>query len=200
MKVLRLFFAVWPPEELRERLWQALSPLRRSRPGVRWVPPDRFHITLRFLGDVSERMVSSLTGAADVLAPEPPFRVEITGTGVFPPHGNPARIYWVGVTAAPIMRIRSLLDAALAREGMARERRAFTPHLTVGRARPGRHRMESSGAPSGPAAAALAGEGFTVNALHLVRSELFPGGPRYANIHRVLLTGRQGVAERWAKQ
>lgn len=190
MKALRLFFAVWPPEDLRQRLWQALSPLRRSRPGVRWIPPDRFHITLRFLGDISERRVPGLTAAADTLAPESPFRVEVTGTGVFP-HGKPARIYWVGVTAAPVVRIRSLLDAALAREGVARERRAFTPHVTVGRARPGRHRTEPSGAPSDPAAGALVGEGFMVSALHLVRSELFPGGPRYANIHRVLLNGRE---------
>lgn len=199
MTALRLFFAVWPPEDLRERLWQALAPLRRARPGVRWVPPDRFHITLRFLGDVPERMVSGLTGAADTLAPESPFRVEVRGTGVFP-HGEPARVYWVGITAAPVVRIRRLLDAALAREGMARERRVFKPHLTVGRARPGRQRIDPSGTPSGPAPGALAGEGFTVDALHLVRSELFPGGPRYANIHTVLLTGRQELADPWAKQ
>lgn len=190
MKPLRLFFAVWPPEDLRERLWHALSPLRRAGPGVRWIPPDRFHITLRFLGDISTRMLSSLTCAAGALATEPPFRVRLTETGVFPRRGPP-RVYWVGVTAAPVARIRNLLDAALAREGIAPEPRSFTPHLTVGRVRRDRRPKEHPRSAPRATPAALPGDGFTVEALHLVESELFPDGPRYANIHKVVLTGRQ---------
>ena len=189
MKPLRLFFALWPPEDLRERLWGSLAPLRRARPGVRWIPPERYHVTLRFLGDTPAALLPSLTLAADALAREGAIRVRFTGPGVFPPRGAP-RVYWVGVTPGPLTGLRRILDAALAREGIAPGRRPFKPHLTVGRARSGGGAREVAGVPDGGVAGAF-GESFTVDALHLVRSELFPDGPRYANIHNVVLSGCQ---------
>ncbi len=188
MKPLRLFFALWPPEEVREWLWATLEPLRRARPGVRWIPPERYHVTLRFLGDTSRALLPSLKLAANVLAREEPFRVRITGTGVFPPRGAP-RVYWVGLTPGAPTRLRQALDAALAREGFAPERRRFKPHLTVGRARAGG--AQGVAEARGGAVPVAPGESFDVDALHLVRSELFPDGPRYANIHKVVLAGRQ---------
>ena len=189
MKPLRLFFALWPPVDVRERLWGSLAPLRRARPGVRWVPPERYHVTLRFLGDTSAAMLPSLKLAADALGKHGAFRVNFTGPGVFPPRGAP-RVYWVGITPGPLPRMRKSLDAALAREGIAPERRSFKPHLTVGRARPGGGAGRGAGVGDGGAAEALE-ESFAVDALHLVRSELFPDGPRYANIHKVVLSGCQ---------
>ena len=188
MKAIRLFFALWLPEELRKGLWRSLAPLRRAQRDVRWVPPERFHITLRFMGDTPPAAVSRLTGAADALAAQAPFPVRFTRTGVFPSRGAP-RVHWVGLTAAPLIQLRDLLDVALARQGIAPGSRAFTPHLTVGRVRPGhaprgRGRRDHGG--TGPWQKP---DGFSVDALHLVRSELFPGGPRYANIHTVDLIG-----------
>ncbi len=190
MKPLRLFFAIWPPHELRERLWGSLASLRRARPGVRWVPPERYHVTLRFLGDTSAALLPSLKLAADSLGHEGAFRIGLTGTGVFPPRGAP-RVYWVGLTPGPLTRMRRALDQALAREGIAPGRRAFKPHLTVGRTR--RAGVAQGAAPDigGGGSAAVLSEDFGVGALHLVRSELFPGGPSYANIHKVVLSGRQ---------
>ncbi|MYD15087.1 MAG: RNA 2',3'-cyclic phosphodiesterase, partial [Gemmatimonadetes bacterium] len=136
LKPLRLFFALWPPEDVRERLWESLAPLRRARPGVRWVPPERYHVTLRFLGDTPTGLLPSLKLAADALGEHRAFRAGFTGPGVFPPRGAP-RVFWVGITPGPLPRMRGILDAALTREGIAPERRRFTPHITVGRARSG---------------------------------------------------------------
>lgn len=191
MKPLRLFFAVWPPEELRERLWGLLEPLRRALPGVRWIPPERYHVTLRFLGDVSADRLPALKRAAADLARGAPFQVRLAGTGVFPRRGNP-RVYWVGVTPGRLTRLRRSLDAGLEREGIARERRAFSPHVTVGRARPGDRANGAAKDAAGAVAGALAGESFTAGEMHLVRSDLFPRGPVYANIHRVVLAGCRG--------
>lgn len=190
MNAFRLFFALWPPEELRRKLWHALAPLRHAGPDVRWVPPERLHITLRFMGDTSAGAVSRLTGAADMLSAEAPVRVDLTRTGAFPRRGAP-RVYWIGVVPAPLLRLRRLLDAALAREGIAPEPRSFAPHLTVGRVRQGRGPTDRGRHARRSTACTLAGDGFTAGSLHLVRSELFPAGPRYANIHRVELTGQQ---------
>ena len=189
MKPLRLFFALWPPEELRERLWRALAPLRRARPGVRWIPPERYHVTLRFLGDIPATRLPSLRLAADTLARQASFRLRFTGSGVFPPRG-PARVYWIGLGPAPLTRFHRILDGALERQGFAPRRRPFRPHLTVGRARPERgaaRRVRDGGDDPVPAI----DESFTIRAVHLVRSELFADGPKYANIHRVDLSGRR---------
>lgn len=190
MTTLRLFFAVWPPDEVRDRLWSSLSGLRDATPGVRWVPRDRYHITLRFLGDVGEQMLPRLVRAAAVLAGESPFRARVHGGGTFPRRGAP-RVYWLGCTADPLVRMRTLLDRALVREGIEVEGRNFTPHLTVGRTerRPGVPRSRRTTAPT--RGADVSTDWFRVDAVHIVRSRLFPEGPRYANVHRVALMGRK---------
>ena len=192
---MRLFFAVWPPEAVRVRLWRALAPLREAAPDVRWVSPERYHVTLRFLGDVAPSVVPRLTAAAEALAPEPAFPARLTRTGTFPRRGVP-RVHWVGVRADPLRRLRHRLDEALATKGVRRDRDRFSPHLTIGRPGRGRrgHTRSGQGTPEAASEQCEVCTDFVVRAVHLVRSELFPTGPRYANIHRVKLSAGQGGA------
>ena len=186
---MRLFFAVWPPEAVRLRLWRALAPLREVVPGVRWVPPECYHITLRFLGDVAAALVPGLAAAAYAIESEPAFPARLTGMGTFPPRGTP-RVYWVGVRADPLRRLREHLDVALAGAGVPRDDGRFAPHLTIGRVRTGRREGPPSARQGSAPVAELGGvtSDFIVRSVHLVRSELFPTGPRYANIHNVRLS------------
>ncbi len=196
MSGMRLFFAVRPPEAVRVPLWRALAPLREAAPGVRWAAPELYHVTLRFLGDVAASRVPRLAAAAEALKPESAFPARLTHTGTFPPRGIP-RVYWVGVRAEPLIRLRRRLDAAIAGAGVPKDDGRFAPHLTIGRVRRGRRtgpaerlagraprrsRWFHHGPPNG-----VPGE-FIVRAVHLVRSELFPTGPRYTNIHKVMLS------------
>lgn len=180
---------MWPPEEVRARLWSSLSGLRDATPGVRWVPCDRYHVTLRFLGEVREQMLPRLVRAAAVLAVEPPFRARVRGGGTFPRRGMP-RVYWVGCEADPLLRMRNLLDRELVREGIDAEKRNFTPHLTVGRTARGSAAERTRKATAGQQRLDVATDWFRVDAVHIVRSRLFPDGPRYANVHRVALMGK----------
>lgn len=197
MKRLRLFFAVWPPRGVQNELWRSLAPLRESAAGVRWVPPERLHITLRFLGDTPGDDLPRLVAAADALRSNAPFEVQLAGAGTFPRRGRP-RVYWVGARAASLAPLREGLDRALAGDGIGREGRIFSPHLTVGRTRSGRPAADHL--PAGPAFGDSLpdGLGFTVAAIHLVRSHLFPDGPRYANIHEVVLGRRERGNRAWA--
>lgn len=183
MKPLRLFFAIWPPDAVRKTLWRSLAPMREALPSVRWVPPQRLHITLRFMGDVSAVCLPRLVRAAEALRQAAPFEIRLTGTGAFPRRGPP-RVYWVGVRSRPLPGLRASLDRALAREGLDREDRIFRPHLTVGRTNRDR---SATGGPPRSETVATPDLAFTVAAIHLVRSELRPGGPRYANVHRAIL-------------
>lgn len=190
MSSRRVFFAVWPPEMVRERLWHALAPLRDATPGVRWIPPDRYHVTLRFMGDIDDASLPRLVRAAEALASEPPFRARLTGNGTFLRRGVP-RVHWVGLKADPLVRVRDLLDRGLACEGFVGERRAFRPHLTIGRPKRGRLPAGTRGGRHREVELSLGAEWFRVEAVHIVQSRLFPDGPRYANVHGVALKGRR---------
>ncbi len=186
----RLFVALWPPRALQSRLWRSLEPLRAELPRVRWVPPERYHLTLRFLGDVPARAVAAVVRACDALVSVRAFRVRLAGAGAFPPRGRP-RIYWVGVEAESLTGLRKRLDGALAAEGFPRERKRFAAHLTIGRAGRERSRSRPSDPPR-PAAALARFRGvrhgdFALRAVHLVQSELRPSGPVYTSIHAVSL-------------
>ena len=113
MRTLRLFYAVWPPEVVRQTLWRSLVPMREILPSVRWIPPQRLHITLRFMGDVSTRVLPRLISAAEALEQVAPFEIGLAGTGTFPSRGPP-RVYWVGVRGRPLSGLRKSLDRALA--------------------------------------------------------------------------------------
>ncbi len=156
--------------------------------------PERYHITLRFMGDVSRESVEHVVAAAQSLEVEMPFRATLGNVGTFPRHASP-RVYWVSVKARPLRRLRERLDDALLTRGFAADGRRFQPHLTLGRARRrgGARSLPHEGAPSRCSDADSLT--FGVRAIDLVRSELFPGGPRYANIHTVVLSGNGVVAE-----
>lgn len=179
---------MWPPEDVRERLWDSLAPLRDATTGVRWIPPRRYHVTLRFMGDVSATLLPRLVRAAEALAPEPPFRACLSGHGTFPRRGVP-RVYWAGLQADPLVRMRDLLDRELAREGIATEHRVFKPHLTVGRTMRGRTPGRRGRGGSRRRELSIGTEWFGIEAVHIVQSTLFPDGPRYANVHGVALGG-----------
>lgn len=194
MTSLRLFFALWPPGQVRRRLWQSIEPMRHAVDGVRWVPPERYHMTLRFMGDVPAELVEDLVAAAQALEAEKPFRATFGSVGAFPRPASP-RVYWVSVKARPLPRLSELLDAALRARGFPARKRRFRPHLTLGRAR-----SRGSAPPLWRERAVLPASGagslaFDVRAIDLVRSELFPTGPRYANVHRVVLSGKGMIAE-----
>lgn len=119
---MRTFVAVRPPVEAVEHLRAALP---------RWPSaPERWHVTLAFLGEVEapDRLVPALTA---VCAARPPLALRLAGSGVFG-RGGPV---WVGVQGdrAGLTDLAVAVAAACRREGVDVERRPYRPHLTVGR-------------------------------------------------------------------
>ncbi len=133
---MRIFVAVFPPPEVREKV---LASARRLPSGdrVRWIRPENVHLTLKFLGDVEDEIMDYLCAAlGEVCERHTPFDTRLEELGAFP-SARRARILWVGIGAGSD-RLRSLaadLDAALAPLGFEPEKRPYTPHLTLGRTR-----------------------------------------------------------------
>jgi 2'-5' RNA ligase len=133
-KPLRLFVAVDLPDDVRESLETSVAPLRERFPRARWVPSGNQHVTLKFLGATWPRLVDWVQEAVGrVAADHASFDTRVTGLGAFP-SSRRARVLWTGLHDPEdrLAAIAGSLDDALAKE-FAREKRAFTPHLTIAR-------------------------------------------------------------------
>jgi RNA 2',3'-cyclic 3'-phosphodiesterase len=132
---MRLFVGLDIPEEIRDRLARFIEGLRSFAPDVRFVNPETFHITLKFIGDTNK--VEEIKRA---LAPihAPAFPVTFSGTGFFPGPKNP-RVFWSGIQAAPeLASLASAIDRTLTPLGFEPERGPYQPHLTLARSGSGR--------------------------------------------------------------
>jgi len=131
-----LFAAVDPSAEVRDSLLAALGNSREE--GLRWVPPEQWHLTLAFYGDVAETKVDKLQeGLARAAERTAAFGIRFAGGGTFPRQSTKARVLWIGLDGE-VDALRRLADrcaGAGRRARIAMEDRAFRPHLTLARAR-----------------------------------------------------------------
>jgi RNA 2',3'-cyclic 3'-phosphodiesterase len=176
---MRLFIALNLPEKERLRIHEAAAPLREAGFPVRWLDPSRYHLTLKFLGNVRGEVLPVAEGVVERVARETQeFPLVITGFGAFPTIRRP-RVLWVGVEPSPALRcLKQDLEWGLASHGFDRETQAFHPHITLGRA----DEEEGAGAFRGLDTLA-AGLGYRrkvpVKSVDLMRSQLSREGPRY---------------------
>src|SRR5437773_12354859 len=98
---MRLFIAVDLDDTARAAIAaeqaRLASALGHRRSSVRWVQPDRMHLTLVFLGELSEAVGATVTTSVGTPIDMAPFEMALQGFGVFPPQGAP-RAVWIGVT------------------------------------------------------------------------------------------------------
>jgi 2'-5' RNA ligase len=112
----------------------------RDLPGApRWSAPDRWHLTLLFLGAVPEECVTPLVAAAaPVVAAAPGMTLRLAGGGRFGSRRRP-QVAWAGLDGdvAPLVELAGRLSEAARALRLPVEDRPFRPHLTLGRWRPG---------------------------------------------------------------
>ena len=184
---VRLFVAVEIPDRVRDAVASAIEPWRERLGPARWVRPENWHVTVKFLGrtgpDLAERVREACRSAAAGIRP---FRVGVEGLGVFPRPAS-ARVLWVGLRDRDggLPALAAALDRELARE-FPPERRPFSAHLTVARFQPPRPLADEidelrSTVPDADA--------FRVSSLILFRSHLSPKGARYEPLESFALRG-----------
>ncbi len=166
--MIRLFVAIDIPESIQKEV----QGMGRAIPNARPVPADQLHLTLKFIGEVEGSSFLDIQESLKEIV-HPKFLLALKGVGTFPPRGIP-RILWAGVEpAAGIVALRNTIEKTLAAVGIAREKKKYTPHLTLARLNncPIRHLQNY-----------LAGNAFlqtpefTVDNFHLYSSQLSPKG------------------------
>ena len=182
--MIRSFLAIEIPITVLNRIRKVQEDLKSSRIDVRWVNPEKIHLTLKFFGNIEESRIESIVGSIrEPVQSTPPFSLQVIGLGAFPHFKNP-RVIWVGLIDGKgvLTTFQKELEGTLAKIGFEPEGRPFQPHLTVGRVRTSRgkndligkmekHREEEFGY-------------VEAEEVVLFRSELKPTGPIYTPLRK----------------
>ena len=190
ISAMRLFVALNLPKKERDRIYRVSKVLRECELPVRWVEPEHYHVTLKFLGEVPEDRMDGVQDALNhVASTTVKLDLAVEGFGAFPTIRRP-QVIWVGIEPTPALRcLKQDVEWALMGCGFERETRAFHPHLTLGRA----DAQDGAGAFRGldDKAASLTYQGqVKVRKLDLMRSQLSKGGAaRYTLQHSTSFEG-----------
>jgi 2'-5' RNA ligase len=179
---VRAFFAWEPPEAAKQALAALVRELRGRPDGdaVRWVQPEGYHVTLRFLGNVPTAEVPALAKSVEgALAGSLRFSVTLGAPHAFPSALQPRVVVIPLEPAAPLAVLAERVEAGVVAAGLPAEKRRFRAHLTLGRVR-GR-RLPALAGPVPDAGALEVGE------VVLFKSDLGAGGSRYTPLAQLPL-------------
>ena len=181
---MRLFTGLDLPPDLIVKLEELQ---RRLKPAARigWSPPANLHITTKFIGEWPEARLPELKAALAGLPARPPIHVAIRNTG-FHPNAHAPRTFWCGIEAAGLHDLAADTDRATQMLGIASEKRAYSPHLTLARIK---DRVDIQ--PLRQAIAELASRefgAFEATSWFLYQSTLKPSGSVYTKLAEFPLT------------
>jgi 2'-5' RNA ligase len=185
---VRLFVAITLPADLKHRIARLQQDARTQAHHVqaelKWVKPEQFHLTLKFLGECSEDQLPAIGSALrEAAAAAASFNLSVGGLGGFPDVGS-MKILWLGLLqgTAEISALADRVNTALEKAGFPEETKKFHPHLTLARPKESKnmHKLrvwmeQQSKQPLGDV---------TVDSITLIQSVLSPAGPTYTELKR----------------
>lgn len=192
---MRLFVAAEPSEQVRrsavsaiERLRERLDSAKASR-GLRWLPPENLHLTVWFLGEVSDARAEAVLDAMRPSLATPAFELHLAGFGAFPPSGPP-RVLWMGVTRglAELARAHEEVGERLQPWGFPPEGRAYSAHLTIARVKEQPHGSARAALRQALAHVPADAGSCRIEELAVFRSRTAPAGAVYERLLRVPLS------------
>ena len=170
----RLFLSIELPEYVRE----SISSLREEGlKGFNWVAPERYHLTLKFIGDIPGQLQKEVEEALDPIEVHS-FLLPIEGLGSFPPTGKTHAV-WTGLASGHprLFQLHKRIEEALFSIGIEPEKRIYHPHITVARVN---HAAEETVRQYIKRHQDFGAAPFKVDRYHLLRSEVLDGKRKYA--------------------
>jgi 2'-5' RNA ligase len=176
----RVFCAVEIPATARRVLLEHIARLKAAAPEAQasWSRDTNLHLTLKFLGEISQASVENLSDAASrAVAGLSPFSIRLEDTGVFPNHGAP-RVLWIGIKdpEGKLAELHAQLEHEASEAGFPKEARRFQPHLTLARLRKPLHARTLAAAHE---RLEFEPQEIAVSELLVIRSELSSAGSKY---------------------
>lgn len=193
MTGIRTFLALplEPALPVREKWQQLQKQLLSYR--IKWVHPGQFHLTLFFFGKVDVQdiplLVKKLQSAVNII---PCFTFTLGETGIFQDRSGP-RVLWLGIEAPDaLFTLKEAVDHAVAQLGFRPDSNAFHPHITLGRFLPGQKITPSLHSLVQEEKSRQRSTQYLAKHLILFKSELFPAGPCYTPLARLMLEPWEG--------
>ena len=186
---MRVFIAVELSESIRTTIVQIQGKLRGTEDKIKWVDPSLIHLTLKFLGEIKKEKLAPVIEVTQKIAQKfSPFLMEVKGVGAFPSLSSP-RVIWLGVDTGStnLEKLASELENHLAKNGFSKEKKKWTPHLTLGRVKSLVEPRKLSGLILREKE--VVGGKMEVREISVIESRLTPSGPIYTVLERINLKG-----------
>jgi 2'-5' RNA ligase len=179
---VRVFVALDIPEEVRAALGALVARLRPVSRAARWTRIEGVHLTLKFIGEIQPEKIEAIQASLAQIRFPRPIGMKFHNVGFFPNERRPS-VFWAGVeTDAELGGLAAAVEASLEPLGIAKERRTFSPHLTLARFKTidgsTLNRLDEAISIAGPLEF---GAGIAKD-FHLYQSILKPGGAEYTRL------------------
>ena len=187
--MIRSFLAIELPRTIQEKIEEIQEDLKSTHADVRWVSPEKIHLTLKFLGNIEESKIEPIVKSIEgSIQATPPFSLKAKGMGAFPYLKNP-RVIWMGLTDGKekVISLQQRLEGLLEKIGFKAEDRSFQPHLTLGRVKTSRGREELVRGIEKYREEEFGD--FHVETILFLESDLRPSGPIYTPLKEMKLGG-----------
>jgi 2'-5' RNA ligase len=185
----RTFISLEMNEHLQSYLEGVIRQVARVLPGVRWVDARGIHLTLAFLGELTDERLTAAMEVADEAARQArPFSYTLSHLGSFGPLPSP-RVIWMGIDEPThaLTNLHRVLNQTLAQRGFTLDKRPFSPHLTLARLKapllpPEQQQLQRILA--GKLPGLTSSEAYTVRHLEVIKSELSREGAHYSVLRK----------------
>jgi len=184
MTLFRGFIAI--DLDVSSKIVELENEIKKIDAPVKLVEPKNVHLTLKFLGDTDERLIDEIEKIIkESIKGIKPFKIKLEGTGVFP-NQNYIKIIWIGIkNGEQITPIAEKIDGEISKLGFKKEKRKFSPHLTIGRVKTAKNKdkliqiIEEYNE--------ILFSEFEVKSIKLIKSELTPKEPIYTTLKEIKL-------------
>lgn len=190
---MRTFIAIELPKEIKQSLANLQSDLKTTNADVKWVNPDNIHLTLKFLGEISDDKIDKITKIMqDISLSKPSFSIHLSNLGAFPSIRSP-RVIWIGIEKgiSETKELAKELEKKIEKIGIHRDNKGFSCHITLARVRSNLNRgllakklEDLIGRPLN-----IPHPEIPVTKITLFKSTLTPKGPIYESIYLTNLVG-----------
>lgn len=192
MNTVRAFIAIELPDNIQQYLTSLQSKIAHSNEHtIKWVESHNIHLTLKFLGDITETTIPALSRAIrNSVQNISAFTLVTDIPGSFPNNKNP-RIIWIGLSGDidTLVHLQKSIELNIQPLGFFADSKGFSPHLTLGRLRDNISFQQRQNI--GKTLSSLKLEEklpFTVNNIFLVKSTLTSHSPIYSHLDIIKLS------------
>lgn len=183
MPMIRAFIALPLPSEIQREFAVIQRQLAETGAEVKWDGSEKFHITMKFLGDVDSSKPGVIAEAiTNSIGGIPPFDLTFSAVGAFPNISRP-RVVWIGTQQnEPIQGLQGHVEQVCDTFGFAKEDRPFHVHVTLGRVKGDRNLDRLTAKLKSITFKPLIAR---CSELHIIRSELKPTGSVYTLLNSI---------------